>query len=107
MVKFADGLKYILSAVNAHHNALTTTPLVVGAVCVTDQAVSLANIGHQTVKVGNFASALIVLQGNNIVQALPSVHVLTTIHIAHLQSQSAQAAAFASVASRLLSVGSR
>jgi len=99
-------LKYILSAVNARHTAFTTTPLVVGAVCVTSQAVSLANIGQPIVKVGKFASALIV-HCNKIVQASQSVQATTTIHIAHLQSPSAQAAALASQASRLLSVRSR
>lgn len=57
-------------------------------------------------KVGKFASALIV-PCNKIVQAFQSVQATTTIPIAPLQSQSAQAAALASVASRLLSVGSR
>lgn len=99
-------MKYILSAVKARHTAFTTTPLVVGAVFVTSQAVSLANTGQPIVNVGKFASALIV-HCNNIVQAAPSVPATTTIPIAPLQSQSAPAAALASQASRLLSVGSK
>ena len=99
-------MKYILSAVKAEPRTLTTAPLVLGAVVTTSQAVSLANTGQPTVRVGKFASALIV-HCNKIVQAVQSVHVLTTIPINPLQSQSAQAAALASVASRLLSVGSK
>lgn len=99
-------MKYILSAVKADHNTLTTAPLVAGAVVTTSQAVSLANTGQPTVNVGNFASALIV-PCNKIVQALPSVQATTTIPINPLQSQSAPLAALASHASRLLSVGSR
>jgi hypothetical protein len=99
-------LKYILSAVNAEPNTLTTAPLVAGAVVTTSQAVSLANTGQPTVRAGKFASALIV-QFNKIVQALPSVQATTTIPINPLQSPSAPLAALASQASRLLSVGSR
>lgn len=99
-------MKYILSAVSACPTALTTTPLVVGAEAATSHAVSQAYTGKPTVRVGKFASALIV-HCNKIVHAFQSVPVLTTIPKSPLASPSAPLAAFASTASRLLSVGSR